>query len=212
MKIKKAGFVKSSTNLEQCPEDGLTEVAFVGRSNVGKSSLINMLVQQNTLAKSSNKPGKTQLINHFLVNSELHEKDDNGDPIMQEWYLVDLPGYGYAKSGFENRRNWLDMMQDYLHGRDYLKMIFVLIDGKLPPQKVDLDFLTTLEEEDLPYIIIITKTDKTTQKKLHQNLNLLNAELQTLCKNLPLIITSSSIKGNGRAEILNFIETLILSE
>jgi len=209
MKIKKAEFVKSSTDLEQCPEnETLLEVAFVGRSNVGKSSLINMLVQHKSLAKSSNKPGKTQLINHFLVHSELHEKDDNEDPIMQEWYLVDLPGYGYAKSGFENRRNWLDMMQEYLNERETLRMILVLIDGKVPPQKIDLEFIATLEEEELPYIIIITKTDKVSQKDLHKNINLFNSKLKTLCKNLPLVITSSSTKSRWREEILDFIETL----
>jgi len=158
MKIHSARFVTSASKLSQCPEDLLSEIAFIGRSNVGKSSVINMLVNQNKLAKSSVKPGKTQLINFFLVN-ELR-------------YLVDLPGYGYAKVDVGSRKKWMDMIQDYLIQREGLKLVFVLIDASIPPQKIDLEFVQTLEEEAIHFALIFNKIDKAPQKKIQQHVKL----------------------------------------
>ena len=159
MIIKSLEFVKSASKLAECPDSNFPEIAVIGRSNVGKSTLINMLMQK-PIAKSSDKPGKTQLINYFLVN--------------ENWYFVDLPGYGYAKASLESRRKWID----YEYFIDRKPLILVLIDGNIPPQKIDLEFLQALSEERLDFVIVVTKADKANQKTLHQNIRLLKQSVQ----------------------------------
>lgn len=161
MQITSVSFVKSASKLVECPDANFPEIAVIGRSNVGKSTLINMLMQK-PIAKSSDKPGKTQLINYFLVN--------------ENWYFVDLPGYGYAKASLESRRKWIDETYEYFVQRRPL--IFVLIDGNIPPQKIDLEFLQALSEEELDFVIVVTKADKANQKMLHQNIKLLKQSVQ----------------------------------
>src|SRR5690606_14684599 len=146
MEIKSAAFVKSSVKLNQCPTDNKPEFAFIGRSNVGKSSLINMLLDAKGLAKTSSKPGKTQHINHFLVN--------------QQFYVVDLPGYGYAKTSLKNRKIWETFIVDYLTNRENLYCVFVLIDFRIEPQQIDLEFINWLGEHQISFVILFTKTDK----------------------------------------------------
>ena len=161
MIIKSLEFVKSASKLAECLATDFAEIAVIGRSNVGKSTLINMLMQK-PIAKSSDKPGKTQLINYFLVN--------------ENWYFVDLPGYGYAKASLESRRKWIDETYEYFIERKPL--ILVLIDGNIPPQKIDLEFLQALSEERLDFVIVVTKADKANQKTLHQNIRLLKQSIQ----------------------------------
>ncbi|MEE0910806.1 MAG: ribosome biogenesis GTP-binding protein YihA/YsxC, partial [Bacteroidales bacterium] len=156
MIVSSAEFVKSSQELNQCPQPDMPEFAFIGRSNVGKSSLINMLVEKKDLAKTSSQPGKTQLINHFLIN--------------EEWYLVDLPGYGYAKTSMENRKKWRKMIEDYLLKRVNLLTVFVLVDSRLEPQKIDLEFINFLGENQVSITLIFTKTDKQSAKKTEESL------------------------------------------
>ena len=152
MVIKSAEFCISSPDYKKCPQDGRPEYAFIGRSNVGKSSLINMLTGVKGLAKTSGRPGKTQLINHFLIN--------------KEWYLVDLPGYGYAKTSKTSREKWSRMMRDYFLHREALTNVFVLIDSRIPPQRIDLEFIEFLGTNGVPLCIVYTKTDKETLEKI----------------------------------------------
>ena len=189
MLIQSLAFVKSASKLSECPDPKFPEIAVIGRSNVGKSTLINMLMQK-PIAKSSDKPGKTQLINYFLVN--------------ENWYFVDLPGYGYAKASLESRRKWIDETYEYFIDRKPL--IFVLIDGNIPPQKIDLEFLQALSEEGLDFVIVVTKADKANQKTLHQNIRLLKQSVQKQIWFLPEMVVSSSVKKMGRDQILNIIE------
>ena len=155
MIIKDAKFVVSNTDITKCPEDGKPEYAFIGRSNVGKSSLINMLTDRKSLAKTSGTPGKTQLINHFVINDE--------------WYLVDLPGYGYAKTSKSNRSKWEKFISEYLTQRSTLINIFVLLDSRLEPQKIDIEFMTWCAEEQLPFSMVFTKIDKLSSSALQKN-------------------------------------------
>lgn len=192
MQISSVSFVKSASKLAECPVSDLPEIAVIGRSNVGKSTLINMLMQK-TIAKSSDKPGKTQLINYFLVNGN--------------WHFVDLPGYGYAKASLESRRKWIDETYEYFVQRRPL--VFVLIDGSIPPQKIDLEFVQALREEKLDFAIIVTKADKANQKTLHQNLKLLKQAIQKEIWFLPQMILSSSVKKMGRDQILSLIDERI---
>lgn len=189
MIIKSLEFVKSASKLAECPAANFSEIAVIGRSNVGKSTLINMLMQK-PIAKSSDKPGKTQLINYFLVN--------------ENWYFVDLPGYGYAKASLESRRKWIDETYEYFIDRKPL--ILVLIDGNIPPQKIDLEFLQALSEESLDFVIVVTKADKANQKTLHQNIRLLKQSIQKQIWFLPEMVVSSSVKKMGRDQILSIIE------
>ena len=189
MIIKSLTFVKSASKLAECPVPDFAEIAVIGRSNVGKSTLINMLMQK-PIAKSSDKPGKTQLINYFLVN--------------ENWYFVDLPGYGYAKASLESRRKWIDETYEYFIDRKPL--ILVLIDGNIPPQKIDLEFLQALSEESLDFVIVVTKADKANQKTLHQNIRLLKQSVQKQIWFLPEMVVSSSVKKMGRDQILSIIE------
>ena len=189
MLIQSLSFVKSASKLSECPDPKFPEIAVIGRSNVGKSTLINMLMQK-PIAKSSDKPGKTQLINYFLVN--------------ENWYFVDLPGYGYAKASLESRRKWIDETYEYFVDRKPL--ILVLIDGNIPPQKIDLEFLQALSEESLDFVIVVTKADKANQKTLHQNIRLLKQSVQKQIWFLPEMVVSSSVKKMGRDQILSIIE------
>lgn len=195
MIISSAEFVKSSQELNQCPQPDMPEFAFIGRSNVGKSSLINMLVEKKDLAKTSSQPGKTQLINHFIINDE--------------WYLVDLPGYGYAKTSMENRKRWRMMIENYLLKRENLLTVFVLIDSRLEPQKNDLEFINFLGENGVPIKLIFTKTDKQSGKKTQDSLELFKQTLSEYWEELPEIILTSSENKTGRGEVLETIENII---
>lgn len=195
MIVSSAEFVKSSQYLEQCPQPDMPEFAFIGRSNVGKSSLINMLVEKKDLAKTSSQPGKTQLINHFIIN--------------KEWYLVDLPGYGYAKTSMENRKKWRKMIEDYLLKRVNLLTVFVLVDSRLELQKIDLEFINFLGENQVPITLIFTKTDKQSAKKTEESLERFKESLSEYWEELPEIILTSSEKRVGRDEVLETIENII---
>lgn len=194
MQIKSAEFIKSSSNPKDCPTDPLPEYAFIGRSNVGKSSLINMLTGRKALAKTSVTPGKTQLINHFLIN--------------QSWFLVDLPGIGYAKVSHKEKSHWNKMITDYLFGRETLMNTFVLLDSRLKPQAIDLEFMDMLESHNHPFSLVFTKTDKVKKIALGVNINQYQAVLQEKWKHCPPVFLTSSIKRNGGKEILDVIENL----
>ena len=195
MKISKAQFITSASKMSELPEMDFPEVCVIWRSNVGKSSLINMLVWNNNLAKTSMKPGKTQLINYFLLN--------------ENFYFVDLPGYGYAKVWRDKRITWMDTTYEYFVTRENLKKVFVLIDGKLPPQKLDIEFISELVKEQISFDIIVTKIDKTTQKNLNINIKLFKQELKNKKIKEPTIFLSSSVKHKGKDSILDYIDTLI---
>ena len=194
MVIKDARFIISNTDIDQCPKDGLPEYPFIGRSNVGKSSLINMLVDKKDLAKTSGRPGKTQLINHFLINNE--------------WYLVDLPGYGYAKASKSSRSTWERFIADYLTKRETLINIFVLLDSRLEPQKIDLEFMTWCAEEQLPFSMVFTKIDKLSSSALQKNLAAYKKEMLKYWESLPPLFTTSSESKFGREKLLNYIDQI----
>ncbi|MEO0552299.1 MAG: ribosome biogenesis GTP-binding protein YihA/YsxC [Bacteroidota bacterium] len=195
MNIIKSEFVTSSANISQCPKEELPEFAFIGRSNVGKSSLINMLTDRKALAKVSSKPGKTQLINHFIIN--------------ESWYLVDLPGYGWAKVAKTEKAKWGVMIHDYLLERQNLVNLFVLVDSRLEPQKIDIEFINWLGEKQIPFAIVFTKTDKQSKNKTESNIAKYRRFLKNYWEELPPIFTTSSFKKEGRDEVLNFIEGLV---
>lgn len=194
MVIKSADFVKSSKILKDCPKILLPEYAFIGRSNVGKSSLINLLTGRNTLAKTSVTPGKTQLINHFIINND--------------WYLVDLPGIGYAKVSHKEKRSWEVMITNYLLNRECLLNTFMLIDSRLEPQQIDFDFMTELVNKQIPFSIVFTKTDKLKKNELTRNITKYKQYLLLQWKQLPDLFYSSVRYKTGRNEILNFIEEI----
>ena len=194
MGITKAEFVISNTDVKKCPGGNLPEYAFIGRSNVGKSSLINMLTDRKQLAKTSQKPGKTQLINHFIINDE--------------WYLVDLPGYGYAQRGKEGRENIRRIIEDYILERRELTNLFVLIDCRHEPQKIDLEFMEWLGENAVPFAIVFTKTDKISKGRLQANMQIYADKMLEAWEELPPIFTSSSEKKEGREELIQFIEAI----
>lgn len=191
MEVKQATYEGSFVRLDHCPKDERPEYAFIGRSNVGKSSLINSLVSRKELAKVSKKPGKTQTINYFLVNSE--------------WYLVDLPGYGYAKVSQTQRASWQKMIETYLLKRETLQCAFVLIDSNIPLQKNDIQFLNWLGEKQVPFVIVYTKCDRSSKNTLEKNLNAIRTELGLYWNELPTQFVSSAEKGMGQEEILAFI-------
>lgn len=191
MKITKAVFKCSSEHIRQVPKDDLPDVAFIGRSNVGKSSLINMLTGNGSLAKVSGTPGKTRLVNHFLINDS--------------WYLVDLPGYGYAKVSRSTRSEFSKLITDYVLRCRKLHYLFVLIDSRLEPQRIDLRFIEMLGQEGVPFGIIFTKTDKISQAELNRNTAAFRARLAQDWEELPAMLLSSSQKGYGREEILEHI-------
>ncbi|MNE27745.1 putative GTP-binding protein EngB [compost metagenome] len=194
MVIKEAKFIISNTDINLCPKDGKPEYAFIGRSNVGKSSLINMLVDKKDLAKTSGRPGKTQLINHFLIN--------------EEWYLVDLPGYGYAKASKSSRHQWEKFISEYLTTRETLINTFVLIDSRLEPQKIDLEFMTWCAEKQLPFSMVFTKIDKLSSSALQKNLAAYKKEMLKYWEALPPVFTTSAESKFGREKILNYIEQI----
>jgi GTP-binding protein len=193
---KEMKFVKSSRNVNDCPKSTLPEYAFVGRSNVGKSSLINMLTGHKKLAKTSSTPGKTKLINHFMADTS--------------WFLVDLPGYGYARVTKTERGKFLQIIRQYLLQRQNLVCLFLLIDCRLAPQQNDLDFMRWLGEHRIPFAICYTKTDKLSDKKLELSFEIYKKKLLTEWEELPAVFFTSAIKKRGRAELLQFIgETLV---
>ena len=195
MIIKKAEFVISNTDPEKCPATEKPEFAFVGRSNVGKSSLINLLTGFGDLAKVSTSPGKTRLINHFNINDQ--------------WFLVDLPGYGYAKVGRSSREQWLSFIRRYLTIRDNLYCVFALIDSRHTPQANDLEFMNYMGEHGIPFAMIFTKADKLSRKQLDKNLTHYKQEMLKTWEELPPLFVTSSDTKMGRDEVLGFIEDIV---
>ena len=191
MLIRDAAFLTSNTRPDACPPPTLPEYAFIGRSNVGKSSLINMLTGHGSLAKTSSTPGKTQLINHFLIN--------------KEWYLVDLPGYGYAKVSKTARASWSKMISHYLRRRENLTCLFVLIDSRLPPQAIDLEFMEMLGTEGIPFVLVFTKADKQSVSRTQVLVNDYLAALRPTWDELPRYFVTSATSKQGRDELLGFI-------
>lgn len=195
MQVKSAVFVKSAQKASQCPPQTLPEFAFIGRSNVGKSSLINYLTRQKGLAKVSGTPGKTRLINYFLVNDS--------------WHLVDLPGYGYAKVSKTDRQGFSAIITQYLEARDKLTCLFVLVDSRLAPQKMDVEFMTLLGRHGIPFAIVFTKTDKIGIQVLKDNVDVYSKKLLEYWEELPLMFYTSSSKKSGADEVLDYIEECI---
>lgn len=194
MIIRKAEFIISNSDTAKCPRDGKPEYAFIGRSNVGKSSLINMLTNRKGLAMTSSTPGKTQLINHFLINDE--------------WYLVDLPGYGYAQRGKKGKEAIQQIIDTYLKKRQEMTCLFVLLDCRHEPQKIDLEFIERLGQDGIPFAIIFTKTDKISSGKLKENTEAYKNKLLETWESLPSIFYTSSEHKKGRDEILDYIEEI----
>ena len=194
MKINSAKFEISNSTVYQCPMSDKREYAFIGRSNVGKSSLINMLTGRKNLAHTSSMPGKTMLINHFLIN--------------EEWYIVDLPGYGFAQRGKESREMLRKMIEDYILNRAQMTNLFVLVDSRLEPQKIDLEFMQWLGENEVPFRIVFTKLDKLGPEAGKRNINNYTNILLEQWEELPPIFMSSSQDGRGREEILDYIEQM----
>jgi GTP-binding protein len=202
MHIKKAQYLISSPGYEKCPPPDRPEYAFIGRSNVGKSSLINMLADNDKLAKTSNSPGKTQMINHFEITSVPRAGDFN----ETKWYLVDLPGYGFAKISLSSRRRWEQMIENYLRKRENLVNVFVLIDARHSPQKLDLDFIKDLGLWQIPFTLIFTKADKEKQAIVSKNVKSFLESLRKTQQFLPQHFVSSSLKKLGKNKILDLIE------
>ena len=194
MEIKQAAFVVSNTQVAKCPTHKLPEYAFIGRSNVGKSSLINMLTNHKGLAKTSSKPGKTQLINHFLIN--------------KEWYLVDLPGYGYAKVSKQSKKTFQQFITDYFKKRRELVNAFVLVDIRHEPQKIDLEFMQWLGENAIPFAIVFTKADKLTEKQIQEHVTSYSEILLQQWEEMPPYFITSSENRLGKEDLLSYIETI----
>ena len=193
MKIKSAEFIISNTDVSKCPKENLPEYAFIGRSNVGKSSLINMLVDNKNLAKTSGRPGKTQLINHFKINNE--------------WFLVDLPGYGYAQVSKTKRATFQKFITNYFFKRIQLICTFLLVDIRHEPQKIDLDFMRFLGENEIPFCIVFTKSDKINTVKVNKNLQIYQQKmLKSGWESMPQSFITSASSKSGRDELLNYIE------
>ena len=195
MKIKTAEFLISSADYKGCPDTELPEFAFIGRSNVGKSSLINMLMGNKSLAKTSGTPGKTQLINHFIVN--------------EKWYLVDLPGYGYAKVSKNQREKWQKIISNYLLKRTSLTLVFVLLDSRLDPQKIDLEFINWCGENQVPFAIVLTKIDKLSSAELNRNLAKYKKELLKTWEEIPPLFATSATSASGKEPVLNYITAVL---
>lgn len=194
MEINSAEFIISNSQVEKCPKGELPEYAFIGRSNVGKSSLINMLTQRKKLAMTSGTPGKTALVNHFLINNN--------------WYLVDLPGYGYAKRSKTEHQKFEKLIRSYILQRPQMANLFLLIDVRLEPQKIDLEFIEWLGISEIPFSIVFTKADKLTQGKTAQNVTLYLRKLSEQWEELPTYFVTSSEKAQGRKELLDYIESI----
>ena len=194
MEIKQAAFVVSNTQVAKCPTHKLPEYAFIGRSNVGKSSLINMLTNHKGLAKTSSKPGKTQLINHFLIN--------------KEWYLVDLPGYGYAKVSKQSKKTFQQFITDYFKKRRELVSAFVLVDIRHEPQKIDLEFMQWLGENAIPFAIVFTKADKLTERQIQEHVASYSEIVLQQWEEMPPYFITSSENRLGKEDLLSYIETI----
>lgn len=194
MEITSAEFIISNTDVKKCPAGNLPEYAFIGRSNVGKSSLINMLTERKGLAMTSSTPGKTMLINHFLINNN--------------WYLVDLPGYGYARRGQKGQEQIRKIIEDYILEREQMTNLFLLIDSRLEPQKIDIEFMEWLGENGIPFSIVFTKSDKLKGGRLNTNVNMYLRKLKEQWEELPPYFTSSAETKAGRQEILKYIEAI----
>ncbi len=193
MKIKSAEFIISNTDVAKCPKESIPEYAFIGRSNVGKSSLINMLTDRKNLAKTSGKPGKTQLINHFKINNN--------------WFLVDLPGYGYAQISKTKRKTFQKFITDYFFNRKQLVCTFLLVDIRHEPQKIDLEFMRFLGEDGIPFCIVFTKSDKLNSSKVNKNLQVYQQKvLESGWESMPQYFVTSATSKDGRDELLSFIE------
>jgi GTP-binding protein len=205
MIIKSAKYIISSPDFEKCPAPDKKEYAFIGRSNVGKSSLINMLTGNDKLAKTSATPGKTQLINHFEITSA-SAINSSKEGQNFKWYLVDLPGYGFAKVSIRSRRRWEQMIEGYLRKRENLVMVFVLLDARHSPQKIDLDFINQLDKWEIPFTMIFTKADKETQAVVAKNVKLFLDRLRKTWQFLPQHFVSSANKKLGRDKILKLID------
>ncbi|HYG02922.1 MAG TPA: ribosome biogenesis GTP-binding protein YihA/YsxC [Chryseosolibacter sp.] len=195
MEIKHAEFISSHDKVEKAPQPDKPEFAFIGRSNVGKSSLINMLTGRKNLAKTSGTPGKTQTINHFLIN--------------QTWYLVDLPGYGYAKISRDKREGFGKMIEQYILKRENLYCLFILLDMRLEPQKIDLEFIQWCGSKEIPLCLAFTKADKLTRNQLNKNIAVYQSTLKQTWSELPAMIITSATEKTGRDEVLLFIENAL---
>ena len=194
MRIKQAEFVISNTDLRLCPEPNMPEYAFIGRSNVGKSSLINVLTNNKSLAKISSKPGKTRLINHFLIN--------------KEWYLVDLPGYGYAKVNHNAREQFQKFISRYMTTRENLTNVFVLVDSRHKPQEIDLDFMIWLGEHGVPFSMIFTKFDKLKKSEQKKSIRIYETEMLKVWEEMPPYFITSSVSSEGKEELLAYIDEI----
>src|SRR5215831_7967274 len=203
MIIKQAEYVISSPSVDKCPKPDRAEYAFIGRSNVGKSSLINMLTNNSKLAKTSATPGKTQLINHYAITS-LPPTPSGGGGVS--WYVVDLPGYGFAKVSQSARHRWQQMIENYLRKRENLMNVFVLIDSRHKPQKIDIDFVNQLGEWQVPFCLAFTKSDKETQKTVNANVKAFLEAMRKTWQFLPAHFISSAVKKQGREKMLGFID------
>ncbi|MEO6961494.1 MAG: ribosome biogenesis GTP-binding protein YihA/YsxC [Puia sp.] len=202
MEIRSATYVISSPDIQSCPAADLPEYAFIGRSNVGKSSLINMLVDIDKLAKTSSAPGKTQLINHFAIESISASRE------VSTWWLVDLPGYGFAKVSLAQRKKWERMIEDYLRKRETLAHVFILIDSRHTPQKLDLDFVNSLGKWEIPFSLVFTKSDKENQKTVQANVKAFLNKMLESWQFLPQHFITSATKKTGREPLLRLIESM----
>jgi len=203
VEILNAQYSVSSPSLQLCPPPDRPEYAFIGRSNVGKSSLINMLSGRDKLAKTSNTPGKTQLINHFIIKSQVEK-----DMPPESWYMVDLPGYGFAKRSISTRNQWEQMSEKYIRERENLLQLFLLIDSRHSPQRLDLDFANKLYRWQVAYTVIFTKSDKENQREVSKNIRLFTEALSKFQQFLPRTILTSSVKRSGRNKVLDLIAEL----
>lgn len=194
MPIQQAEYLQSAVDWRKCPSPTLPEYAFIGRSNVGKSSLINMLTNNRSLAKTSSKPGKTQTINHFLID--------------KSWYLVDLPGYGYAGVSKTQREKWVVMIDQYLTQRENMQLVFVLIDSRLEPQNNDINFINKLGENGVPFALVFTKTDKISNSKVQRNVQLFKNKMLETWEEIPPYFLTSAETGKGREELCDYISEL----
>lgn len=194
MPIQQAEYLQSAVDWRKCPSPTLPEYAFIGRSNVGKSSLINMLTNNRSLAKTSSKPGKTQTINHFLID--------------KSWYLVDLPGYGYAGVSKTQREKWVVMIDQYLTQRENMQLVFVLIDSRLEPQNNDINFINKLGENGVPFALVFTKTDKISNAKVQRNVQLFKNKMLETWEEIPPYFLTSAETGKGREELYDYISEL----
>ena len=208
MNIIAANYLISSATYKQCPSTDKAEYAFIGRSNVGKSSLINMLTGRTGLAKTSASPGKTQLINHFEIESSLDESAGKLKVNIFKWFLVDLPGYGFAKVSISSRRRWEQMIENYLRKRENLTMVFVLIDARHSPQKIDLEFLENLKLWQVPFCLVFTKSDKENQRVVSKNVKDFLEAMKKTWQFLPQHFVSSALKKTGKDKILALIEEM----